>query len=109
MTAQAKNYAEQDIAGKRWQRSHRVTITNPYGGGAAVAFDEEQVTEFDGVVSTKPGGVLTCYFDPAAEIPLINPVTLEPTGETMPQSVAYVLLFSLYVQLAQARDAAIQL
>jgi hypothetical protein len=106
MTAQAKNYGETPIEGKRWRRAARVTIGNPYGGQAWITYDEEQVTAVEDETRAAPLGVLAAAFDPDAVIELIDPVTLEPLGMSMPQSQVYLALFSHFVALAKARDAA---
>jgi hypothetical protein len=46
-------------------------------------------------------------FDPVAGLfPLVNPETGEPLGQTMTHAQLYVALHSLYMHLAQERDAA---
>lgn len=106
MTAAAKNYGETPITGKRWRRAARVIIGNPYGGPAWITYDEEQMTDVEGDTHAAPCGALGAAFDPGAVIELIDPVTLEPIGVSMPQSQVYLALFSHFVALARKRDAA---
>lgn len=105
MTAQAKNYAEETVTGAKWKRANRVTILNPYGGDASVAYDEEQITEIGDQIAASPTRTLSTKFDPGVLIDLIDPVTLEPMGSQVPMSYVYVAIASLYWKLAADADA----
>lgn len=105
------NYQESSIAGTKWRRSFRVQIDNPYQGSPRVTFHEEEcVTLSDATIFKIPAGGLTVDFDPSSQIPLVNPWTGEPMTnvDNEPQYAshleAYILLHSLYIQGATARD-----
>lgn len=101
----AADYRAEKVTGKRWRRAVRVTILNPYMGVPTVAVDEEQVTEIDGHAKAAPTETLTTSVDLAAKVDLINPDTGEPLGVSVSHQDMYVALYSLYRQLAAARDA----
>lgn len=107
------NYNESTIAGATWIRSKQVQINNPLGGTPSVVFLEERaVTLADQTVFTFPcsPGFCEVMFDPSAQIPLVNPWTGEPMTNVEGQQQyashieAYILLHSLYIQSATARD-----
>lgn len=104
MSAQAKNYAEQTVTGVKWKRANRVTILNPYGGGASVTYDEEQMTQVGDVITASPTRTLSVDFNPDTAIDLIDPVTLEKTGQQMTMAQVYVAVASLYWKLAAQAD-----
>lgn len=106
------NYQESPVAGTKWRRSFRVQIDNPYQGNPRVTFHEEDcVSLADGTTFKVPAGSLVVDFNPSAEIALIDPFTGEPLTnvEGVPQFAthieAYIMLHSLYIQSAIARDA----
>jgi len=45
-------------------------------------------------------------FNPANMIDLVDPDTLEKTGETIPEGAVYLALFSRYIAGAKERDEA---
>lgn len=105
------NYQQTSLAGVQWKRSKRVQIENPYGKTPSAVFTEEiAITLADGSVITIPESTIEVTFNPSAEIPLINPWTGEPLTnvEGVPQFTThmelYILLHSLYIQSATARD-----
>lgn len=100
------NYKESAVAGTKWQRASRVVIDNPYGGTPGVLLVEQQAMQLGDEVVIKDIGNLAATFDPAAEIPLVNPETGESLGQVMTHQQLYVALHSLYIQLAAERDAA---
>lgn len=106
------NYNESPIAGTKWRRSFRVQIDNPYQGAPRVTFHEEDcVSLADGTIFKVNAGSLLVEFDQSAEINLINPWTGEPltdingVQQKATHIEAYILLHSLYIQSAIARDA----
>lgn len=110
------NYQETSIAGATWIRSKQVQINNPFGGVPSVVFLEERaITLADNTVLTVPcvPGFCEVMFDPSAQIPLVNPWTGEPitSVDNVQQYAshieAYILLHSLYLMTAAARDAAL--
>lgn len=100
------DYRAKLINGISWRRAFQVTLRNPLGGPATVAFDEEAATQFAGVTTAAPVDLLHTVVDLSQSIPLYDPTTGLPTGGTMPQLAVYVALYSLYRQLAAVRDAA---
>lgn len=102
------NYNESSVAGTKWQRCHEVRISNPFGGAPVAIFNEEAVVAVDGAeVIRRSLGACSAAFDAAAgSIPLVNPMTGELTGTSVSHADLYVILHSLYLQTAAARDAA---
>ena len=108
------NYQETTVAGTTWIRSYRVEIENQLGGVPSVVFREQRaITLADGSVVIVPinPGFVEAEFDAGAQIPLINPWTGEPltnvdgVQQYASHIEAYILLHSLYLQTAAARDA----
>ncbi|MFC7460747.1 hypothetical protein [Hydrogenophaga defluvii] len=101
------NYREQAISGQKWVRSNSVQISNPYQGLPVVRFGEEEIAVLsDGkTINTPLEGLTEPFTDPAKTFPLLNPVTGEALGATASYQDVYVLLHSLYIALAVARDA----
>jgi hypothetical protein len=102
------DYRQTEGSATSWRRSYQVIVNNPRNGAPSVIFHEEDRVNMNGVefaASTAPTSV-TATFDPEASIPLLNPETGEPTGTSLSQRDLYVTLFSLYMQLARARDSA---
>lgn len=104
------NYKESQISGVKWRRSFRVQIDNPYNETPRVVFYEEDCINIgDDLIKTRAGD-LVVYFDPSAQIPLVNPWTGEPMTNTDNEQQfashieAYILLHSLYIQNATLRD-----
>lgn len=107
----SSNYNESPITGTMWRRSFRVQIDNPYAGVPRAVFHEEDCVMLSGgVIMKQPAGSLTVIFDQSSEIPLINPWTGLPltdingVQQTATHIEAYILLHSLYIQSAIARD-----
>lgn len=100
------NYREQSLSGQKWVRSNSVHISNPYQGVPVLRFGEEEITTLsDGKTVNAPmQGLVEPFSDPAKTFPLINPVTGESLGATASYQDVYVLLHSLYIALATARD-----
>lgn len=98
-------YRERTIIRKTWRRTHRVEINNPYLGQPTIRFDEEDIEDTGGVLRSTPAEGVFCDFDPKALIPLVDPDTLEPTGDTISMAGCYLAILSLYMSLAGARDA----
>lgn len=90
-----------------YRRCTSINIHNPEGGPATVTFKEEEVRVEDGVVvERKPCAALEMVFDPTGSITLLDPASLEPSGETMTQLQVYRGLFAAYMHLARERDEA---
>lgn len=101
------NYKQTDLEGTSWVRCRAVNITNPLEEGAPVAvFQEEKIVSVGDVNIKVDIGFCAKPFESAALIPLLNPVTGEPTGESTTHAELYKVLFSLYMQTAIERDNA---
>jgi len=98
------NYNEQTITGSKWTRCNRVAIDNPSSGEKKITFFEETAMNVDGSVETFGKNVLELLYQTDVLIPIIDPVTLAPTGEhvTIPEIEKYV--FSAYMEAANRRD-----
>lgn len=102
------NYKESPVAGTEWTRCGVVQIVNPYQRNPSVQFIEERVLhvgEGRPPVFTSAGSV-SVAFDPAKQIPLINPETGSLTGTSVTYGEAYAILFSAYIAAALERDTA---
>jgi hypothetical protein len=100
------NYNESAVSGTKWQRCKTVTIKNNYGRLPVAIFEEEIVTLIDSNLARL--GNDSCILDFDAEngsIDLLNPETGAPLGTTCTHTELYVILYSLYMQAATARDA----
>lgn len=103
------NYKETNVTGTQWKRAYRVQIDNVIDQIPRLTFDEQTITILDSETITKPVGHVTAMFDPTYVINLKNPQTGEAIpGATATETDLYVILYSLYIQLAEERDAAIQ-
>lgn len=101
------DYKESSITGRQWQRCHTVIVRNPLGQTPTMEFEEETVVEF-GAEQRKQWSK-GCSMDFVAEqtIPLRDPTTNALTGTTVTHAELYQILYSLYMQAAEARDAAL--
>lgn len=88
-----------------WQRCGTVHIYNPLEGTKTCRFDEETVVQVGSRVVCAPESYITKDFDPEAVIPLLDPATGAPTGQTTTHGQLYLILYSLYIQTALERDA----
>lgn len=101
------NYKEQIATETKqvWWRSNRVRVENIYEQVPVVFFDEEQITKVgDEVIKQETVGGLTLTYDPSYTIAIVNPLDDQPTGQTMTLQDGFVMMYSLYKQLAEARD-----
>lgn len=103
------NYKESTLTGTSWTRCRCVTITNPLAGTTppTAYFQEERVVEIDGGNTTMDASSCSKPFDPASVITMLNPITGLPTGTTTTHGELYAILYSLYMQTAIERDAAL--
>jgi hypothetical protein len=105
------NYRETTLNGASWIRAYRVTAENPLQGQPYVRYDEEwAINPPEGAPITRRLGALDTEFtveNAGTSFQLINPVTMEVIpGATATYQDLYVLLYSLYWALAEARDNA---
>lgn len=100
------NYRESTISGTQYVRCAGIEVVNHYGKLPRVIFREERVRVFgeDDVVRESVGQIEMPY-DGSRTIPLVNPATGEPTGQTVTWQDMYVMLYSAYLAEALDRDA----
>jgi hypothetical protein len=103
------NYKEQSEAGQSWQRAHHVAINNRFGELPVVTFAEETAAILSGAgFFAKPAGAITKQIANFGEsFPLINPLTGEPTGQSMSYFEMQQAIYSAYIYEAAKRDAAL--
>lgn len=102
------NYKESSVAGSVWQRAYKVIIDNVYNSVPTVTFNEEEIISTGTTNISKHISSLVEHFnDPTKSFPLINPLDGTEIGTATYQDV-YVLLSSLYINLANQRDQASQ-
>jgi hypothetical protein len=100
------NYKQATLAAQTWQRAKQVTITNTYDAVPTIAFQEEQVIDINGKLTLQDIGVITKDLStPTASFKLVSPVDGSVLGTATYQDV-YVMLSSLYLDLATKRDLA---
>lgn len=101
-------YREETATATKWRRVSEITISNPrLPAVPSIWFREDDVIVIgDHELIQRNAGSLSDSFVPTATIPLLDPETNVPTGSTVTQQDLYVILNSLYIQLAEARDAA---
>jgi hypothetical protein len=95
----------------KWTRTYKIECYNFYNEIPSITFfEEEKVKLPDGSVingeKSEPGNVSEFLADPNKEITLLHPVTQEIIGTTTYQNL-YIILYSLYLQLATNRDASV--
>lgn len=86
------------VAGESYIRCHQVVIDNRLGHAPTIAFHRERIIGLaDGATVTQPMSPREVAFDPAAVVPVLNPETGEPTGQTVTQGDLYALIYSAFV------------
>jgi len=99
-------YIESTVTGQVWTRCNQIAIDNRRGTTPTVRFEEERVVVLDdGDEMRKPAAGITLDFDPARQIPLLDPSTGQPTGNSTTYGAVYAILYSAYIAAAQERDA----
>ena len=99
-------YIESTVTGQVWTRCNQIAIDNRRGTTPTVRFEEERVVVLDdGDEMRKPAAGITLDFDPARQIPLLDPATGQPTGNSTTYGAVYAILYSAYIAAAQERDA----
>lgn len=98
------NYQETIAEGVAWRRCYRVIIDNPVVGTKTIRFFEERAVTIADEVIRADAGLCSTDFDPAALVTVVDPATLEPTGDVVTQGYLYQLLLSAYMNAANARD-----
>lgn len=112
-------YREAAVEGTSRVRARAMHFTNPLEGLPSVYIEEERVTTLGGQnIITDCAGVMGSgelpvisepMMDTTTAFPMRDPVTgaLDTSGATATYGQLYVLLYSLYWHLAEARDAAL--
>lgn len=102
-------YKQENKEISTYLRTNKVVLNNPLNAVPGVQIYEEKVLDVAGDVSTKQVSILTKSFtseNASTEFPLLNPVTLEPTGQTATYADVYAMIASLYLSMATERDTA---
>ena len=110
-------YREAAVEGTSRVRARAMHFNNPLDGLPSVYVEEERVTTLGGqnIITDCAGvmgsGELPVISEPMKDMDekfeLRDPVTGKPDGATATYGQLYVLLYSLYWHLAEARDAAL--
>jgi hypothetical protein len=98
------DYKASDVAGHSWVRCNMISIFNPSDGAPSYSFQEEKIIEIAEEKIVQSFGSLYGTFNPANVVPVVDIVTLLPTGETFTELELYTMLFSKYMALANVRD-----
>ena len=94
---------EQPVAGAKYIRCPQVVIDNRLGQTPSVAFHREEVTTAtDGAVRITPMAPLIVPFDPTASVPILDPETGEPTGDSVTDLHIYQIIFSKFAHAETA-------
>lgn len=89
---------QKPIAGESYIRCSQVVIDNRLGVAPSVTFHRESVLGIDGgAVMRQPMSPREMVFGPAAAVPILNPETGEPTGQTVTHGEIYALIYSAFV------------
>ena len=101
-------YKETTTSGTSYTRSNTVILTNE-PEFKHIEFQEERIiTLANGEVIRQRGGAVDAEFtadNVSTSFAVVNPYTLEDTGATAAYADVYGLMTSLYLHLAQERDA----
>lgn len=83
-------------------RCHHGELHNPLGGVPRIVFDWSLVTELPGGahVTQEIGRTERSPADPEQQVALVDPVTLQPTGQSVTIGMAYQVIVSLAVHSA---------
>jgi len=100
------NYQQSTIQGEItiWRRARRVCINNNFEQMPEIEFYEEEKTITPNAVLSRDTETLKETFtNPLEEFNLLHPETGEVIGTAKYQDI-YVMLYSLYMKLAERRD-----
>lgn len=98
------NYKEQTGSGTSWTRAKQVIINNNYNSTKNILFFEEDIATVGDKVFQTSAGMVSTPFDPQGVISLRDLGTGERTGNVISQATIYQAIYSLYLDLAEARD-----
>lgn len=100
------NYEQTAISATQWVRCYAVVLQNPLDGEKLATFQEQQVMQMQGAAPfVQEAGSCALRFDAADAIPLRDPATGEPTGQTMSHAEFYAVAYSAWRHAAELRDA----
>jgi hypothetical protein len=86
------------VVGEAYIRCPQVVIDNRLGHAPTVTFHRERIIGLDGGATiTQPMSPRDVSYDAAAVVPVLNPMTGEPTGQTVTQGDLYALIYSVFV------------
>lgn len=100
------NYQESAVAGTEYRRARFLQISNERNNVPNILIFEERVIQFDNESIGQDIDRLSAQFEAQATFPQINVETGEPTENSYTHQDIYVMLHSLYRDLAAKRDAA---
>lgn len=98
------DYKTQEISGSSWQRCYKVTVLNNRNSTPTITFEEQKVYLMPDREVVLNVDSCSATFDPAGVIDLRNPETGDKVGHTITQAELYAIIYSLYMQTAEARD-----
>lgn len=102
------DYKETTVAGSSFSRCRLIEIRNPYQQMPSVVFTEERITNLDGrTLRDQPDAPMQIGYDPTTAIPMFDPTTLHPTGQSITMQEVYAIMFSAYFHFATQRDIAL--
>jgi len=103
------DYRQTSGTAQSWRRAYQIHVNNFFGQQPNILFQEEDVVSMGDKTFNQPSMTsVSLPFAMGTEIPLLNPLTGEPLGTSAKHEDLQVLLYSLYVQLAQARDSQVE-
>ena len=89
---------QKPVAGEAYIRCPQVVVDNRLGHAPFVTFHRERIIGLDGGATvTQPMSPREVPYDPAAIVPVLNPLTGEPTGQSITQGDLYALIYSVFV------------
>ena len=99
------NYQETSVSGTSYIRCRQVEIRNPYQETPTVTFTEERITTIgDSIIKDQNTAPITMVYEPNLIVPLVDPVTLQPTEQTVSMDFLHLAVLSVYMYLATIRD-----
>lgn len=103
-----QDLAPRPVGATTFTRCHHAELMHPMGGLPAAMFDWQTVTTLEnGAVHTADvGRTQIAVDDPDALVPLVDPQTLQPTGQMMTRGQCYTVVVSLAVESLRLAAAA---
>ena len=104
------DYRESSVEGTSWTRAFLIEVNNPVDGISAITFHEEQAIRVPNlpVLTQRSGQVVNAFTqeNAATLFPVYDADTGDPISQTQYRQVRNIL-YSLYLHIAQQRDAEI--